>query len=182
MYLGENFSSWLNSAEVLQQLTTSRFFLIFFVVLISAVKHSSYKSMFVTWIINLLGTVLHEAAHFTVGFILNARPVGFTLFPKKVGDAFVMGSVGFNNMTFYNAVPAALAPLLLLVAAFYLDRIFFNLVPLSIGTYLLFLFIMGILIENSLPSPADFRAAVSSPAGVLLYVLLVSAGLLYLSF
>jgi len=174
-----NFFSWLNSQEVLQQLVSSRFFLVLFVVFISSLKHYSYDSMFMAWIINILGTVFHETAHFVVGFILNARPVGFTLFPKKAGDIYVMGSVSFNNITFYNAVPSAMAPLLLLVLAFYVDKMFFNFIPLTLSSYLLFLLIMSILIDNSIPSPADFKSAASSPLGIVAYAILMCVLVFY---
>ena len=49
--------------------------------------------------------------------------VTFTLFPKKDPvSGYVMGSVGFRNITFYNAVPAALAPLILLPLSFYINE------------------------------------------------------------
>ena len=79
------------------------------------VKYTTYSSMWLSSLVNVPGTILHEFMHYFVGMILNARPCNFTIFPRRGEDGnYVMGSVGFRNVTFYNAVPAAMAPLLLL--------------------------------------------------------------------
>ena len=120
--------TYINTPEFLANLTSDRFFLILAVIVLSSLKHSAYKSMWLTMLINLPGTILHECAHLIVGFLLNARPVSFSLFPKKAGDNYVTGQVGFSNLKFYNALPTSLAPLLLLVFAFLLNKYFFELI------------------------------------------------------
>lgn len=85
-------------------------------------------------LVNIPGTFLHELMHYLVGSLLNARPVNFTIFPQRNLDGdYVMGSVGFSNITFYNAVPSAMAPLLLLPIAFYINR---YALPLMAPTFL----------------------------------------------
>jgi len=64
-------------------------------------------------IVSLPGTWLHELAHWFVGLILGARPVSFSLWPKKDGNSWVLGSVGFERLNIWNAAPVTLAPLLL---------------------------------------------------------------------
>ena len=59
----------------------------------------------------LLGTFLHELLHFLVGAIMNARPSSFSVIPNRTK----LGSVAFTNITWYNAIPVALALLLGLV-------------------------------------------------------------------
>ena len=113
-----DFIAYLNSSEVLAKLTTDRFLLILLVIVLTSFKRAAYKSMWLAVLINLPGTVLHECAHFVVGILLNAKPVSFSLFPKKVDDHYVTGQVGFSNLKFYNALPVSMAPLLLLFAAF----------------------------------------------------------------
>ena len=61
----------------------------------------------------LPGTWLHEVAHLFVGMLLGARPVSFTLWPRKSGNTWILGSVGFKRINVWNAAPVALAPLML---------------------------------------------------------------------
>lgn len=62
---------------------------------------------------SLGGTLLHELAHFVVGFVLRARPTTLVIFPRRDGNRWVLGSVQFENLHLWNAAPVALAPLLL---------------------------------------------------------------------
>jgi hypothetical protein len=65
--------------------------------------------------LTLTGTLLHELSHFSVGTLLGARPVALNLFPKARRDgSYVMGSVTFSNLRWFNAAPTALAPLLIM--------------------------------------------------------------------
>ncbi len=66
------------------------------------------------------GTLCHELAHFSVGLLTNAEPVGMSVFPRRIkrpkgGHNWELGSVTFANLRWYNAAPAALAPLLVLL-------------------------------------------------------------------
>lgn len=176
----KNFFAYLDSPSFLAALTADRFFLILAVIVLSSLKHSAYKSMWLAMLINLPGTVLHECAHFIVGLLLNARPVTFSLFPKKVDDHYVTGQVGFSNLKFYNALPTSLAPLLLLVFAFLLNKHFFEIVKLSFGSYLLYIFLLTVIIENAMPSRTDFRQGFRYISGDLLYILLAAAAIAFL--
>lgn len=176
------FFEYLNSPEMLSYFSSNRVFLILAVLIISSLKHQAYKSIWLAMLINLPGTFLHECAHFLVGLLLWAKPVRFSLLPKKSGDCYVMGQVGFANLRFYNALPSALAPLLLLFLAFYLNGKFFSIFPFSFGTYLLYIFAMTLLIENSMPSATDFKQGFHFFSGVILYIgLTISAAALYLN-
>ena len=164
------FFEYLNSPEMLTYISGNHIFLISAVIIISSLKHKAYKSMWLAMLINLPGTFLHECAHFFVGLLLWAKPVRFSIFPKKSNDCYVMGQVGFANLRFYNALPSALAPLLLLFLAFYLNGKFFSLFPLNLGTYLLYIFVMTLLIENSIPSSTDLKQGFHILSGILLYL------------
>lgn len=60
----------------------------------------------------LPGTYIHELLHFLVGFLLNAKPVSFSVWPRRVGSfTWATGSVGFANVRWYNGIAAGLAPL-----------------------------------------------------------------------
>ena len=107
--------------------------------------------------------------HFIVGLLLNAKPCNFTLFPRRNENGYVMGSVGFTNITFYNAIPASMAPLMLLPIGFYLNRYFLpNMAP-TFTNYVLYVLLQTIIIENALPSSADFKVARMYFLGIIMY-------------
>jgi hypothetical protein len=69
------------------------------------------------WRIALLalpGTVAHELAHLIVGFLLLAKPHGFSVWPRSRGNTWMLGSVSFRNLGLLNGAFVALAPILLL--------------------------------------------------------------------
>ena len=174
-------SAFLNSEEFLQAVLNNRFYLILLVVFLIRLKYVTYRSMWCSALVNIPGTLLHELMHFMVGAFLNARPCNFTILPQRNIDGdYVMGSVGFRNITFYNAVPAALAPLLLLPIGFYLNRYFLpNMVP-TLFNYILYVLLQTIIVENAIPSRTDFNVAGKYFSGVILYLVLFIALLLML--
>ena len=104
-------SAFVNSPEFLRSFFDNRFYLILLVIILMRFKYATYSSMWMSALVNIPGTFLHELMHYLVGSLLNARPVNFTIFPQRNLDGdYVMGSVGFSNITFYNAVPSAMAP------------------------------------------------------------------------
>ena len=60
----KDFLAYLDSPAFLAALTADRFFLILAVIVLSSLKHSAYKSMWLAMLINLPGTVLHEMRAF----------------------------------------------------------------------------------------------------------------------
>ena len=174
-------SMFLNSPFLLQKIFDNRFYLILLVVLLMRMKYATYRSLWLSALVNIPWTILHELMHFLVGLALNARPCNFTVFPRRdmMGN-YVMGSVGFRNVTFYNAVPAALAPLLLLPLGFYINRYVLPMMPATLLNYILYVLAQTIIIENAIPSRTDFKVAGMYFSGVLLYSVLLIALLLAL--
>lgn len=175
---GERLFYFLTREDIVGSFFNNRFYTILSVVLLMRMKYATYRSMWLSALVNIPGTILHEMMHFIVGLFLNARPCNFTVFPKKdvfTGD-YVMGSVGFRNVTFYNAIPSSLAPLLLLPLSFYINRYYLPLVPHSIIGYVVYVLLQTVIIENAIPSRADIKIAMSFPHGILLY------GILFISF
>lgn len=164
------FLAIINSQTFLRGFFDNRFYLILLVVVLMRLKSNTYRSMWMCSIVNIPGTILHESMHYIVGLFLNARPCNFTIFPRRGDDGnYVMGSVGFRNVTFYNAVPASMAPLILLPIGFYINR---YLLPTMVPTflnYVLYVLLQTIIIENAVPSGADFRVARMYLSGVLMY-------------
>jgi hypothetical protein len=123
------------------------------------------------WAFTLLalpGTLAHEALHFLTGLLLNGGPVRFSLFPRREGKGWVMGSVTFDHLTWYNAFFIAMAPLLLLPAAYglVLWRLQGPLVPTwpeGLGVY-----VIANLVHASLPSWQDVKIGARSPIGWIL--------------
>ena len=158
----------LNTNSFLQSFFDNRFYLILLVIVLVHLKSATYKSMFMCALINLPGTILHETMHFLVGLILNAKPCNFTILPRKCDRGYVMGSVGFTNITFYNAIPASMAPLLLLPIGFYLNRYLLPVMDPTFTNYILYVLLQTIIIENALPSSADFEVARQHFLGIIL--------------
>ena len=174
-------SNLLDNPFFLKNFFDNRFYLILLVIILVRLKYGTYSSMWLSAIINIPGTILHELMHFIVGLALNAKPVNFTVLPKKDSYGnYVMGSVGFTNMTFYNAIPSAMAPLLLLPIGFYVNRYALPVMEPSIGNYILYVLLQTIIIENSIPSSADFKVSRLYFSGVILYSTLLIALLLML--
>lgn len=123
------------------------------------------------WLLSLLalpGTFCHELAHWLVGLVLGARPGRFSLWPRRVPGGFVLGSVSFRNLRWYNAFFVGIAPLGLLPAAW-------GLFLLRLGgrarlgwREAAVVFLLGNLVFAALPSWQDLRIAARSPVGWLL--------------
>lgn len=160
----------INNSAFLRNFFDNRFYLILLVVFLMRLKYTTYRSMWLSSMVNVPGTILHEMMHYVVGLFLNARPCNFTIFPKRDVDGnYVMGSVGFRNVTFYNAIPASMAPLLLLFIGFYINRYLLPLMPPSFINYVLYVLLQTIIIENAMPSRADFQVAGMYFVGVVMY-------------
>ena len=165
------FLAIINSPSFLRGFFDNRFYLILLVIILMRFKYTTYRSMWLSALVNIPGTILHEMMHFIVGLFLNARPCNFTVFPRRGDDGnYVMGSVGFRNVTFYNAVPSAMAPLLLLPIGFYLNRYFLPIMQPTFINYVLYVLLQTIIIENAIPSKADFRVAGMYWSGVAIYI------------
>ena len=170
-------SAFVNSPEFLRSFFDNRFYLILLVIILMRFKYATYSSMWMSALVNIPGTFLHELMHYLVGSLLNARPVNFTIFPQRNLDGdYVMGSVGFSNITFYNAVPSAMAPPI----AFYINRYALPLMAPTFFNYILYVLLQTIIIENAIPSGADFKVAGMFLRGLLLYAVLAIALLLML--
>lgn len=111
------------------------------------------------WIYSLTvlpGTLLHELAHVLVGFVSNAHPTRISLLPKRHGKGWQLGSATFHNLTYYNALPVTLAPLILLALAYWLF-IHWALTPGWHAFYLGGLYLTTNCLLAGWPSPTDWR-------------------------
>lgn len=105
-------------------------------------------------------TIAHEFAHFLVGFVLAAKPVGFTVIPRRPKGAnyLVLGEVAFVRLRWWNKLPVGLAPLLLMpLGGWLLLKSLPS--PLLSVTALLFQFGALQCFAGSWPSSTDWRHA-----------------------
>ncbi len=70
------------------------------------------------FLFTVAGTICHELAHFIAGLLTGARPASFTVIPRRVGQHWELGSVTLTRVRWYNAAPAALAPLVIVLLPF----------------------------------------------------------------
>jgi hypothetical protein len=70
------------------------------------------------FLFTVVGTMCHELMHFVVGLLTGARPGRFTIVPVKKAGHWELGSVTLTRVRWYNAAPAALAPVLIIVIPF----------------------------------------------------------------
>lgn len=171
---------FLSNPTTLETFVNNRFLMIFLVIVLLKFKYTTYSNIYMSALVNIPGTFLHETAHFIVGLLFNACPTRFDLFPKKQGDCYVMGSVGFKNVNFFNAIPSALAPLLLLIIGYYFNIWFFANIKITYLSYILYVLLQTIIIENAVPSSQDFKVAFSFPLGLLLYGALAVFAVIYI--
>jgi hypothetical protein len=71
-----------------------------------------------SWIIAWPGTAVHELCHWIVGLVTFGQPDSMNIMPSPPKDGEqVLGSVSFNNVGWWNALPIGIAPLLALPIA-----------------------------------------------------------------
>lgn len=73
-------------------------------------------------LISLPGTIAHELAHWVVGFLFLAKPARFSVWPRRSGERWTLGSVSFRRINVLNGAFVALAPALLLPLSWYCLR------------------------------------------------------------
>jgi len=119
------------------------------------------------FLFTVAGTLSHELAHFSVGLLTNAEPIGLSVIPRRIkkpgkGHNWELGSVTFANLRWYNAAPAALAPLLVLglpfAVAWWRTRHGWVFEPLDLA---LAVFLAPQFL-SFWPSPVDWRLAARS--------------------
>jgi hypothetical protein len=122
------------------------------------------------WIMAWPGTAMHEILHWIVGWATLARPTSISLFPKIDGDRAILGSVWFENIGWWNAVPVALAPLL----GIPLCIMFVGAMPpIDLSTTGAFTaWVAASVLSQSFPSREDWQVAFSQPVGIAMYAAL----------
>lgn len=125
--------------------------------------------------VSLPGTIAHEAAHLVVGMFLGANPSRVSLWPKRAGKYWQLGSVTFNDVNLLNGAFVTMAPLLLLPLSY---AMFADLMlPLWSGAewgwWLLAGYVTGNILFAAMPSVGDLRLGARS----IVFWLLLAGGL-----
>ena len=124
-------------------------------------------------------TVMHEACHFIIGWILRAKPVSVSLWPRREGRTWVLGYVAFSNITLWNAAFVGLAPLLMLPLGWFI--FVHGMIPSFVAGWHLSWIVLGYLVAccffGGWPSSTDIKVSFSS---VLLYSLIGWGGYSFL--
>lgn len=66
-------------------------------------------------VLYLAGTILHEMAHFFAAALTNAKPVSFSILPRRHRDGWILGSVSCANIRWYNGIFVGLAPFVVML-------------------------------------------------------------------
>jgi hypothetical protein len=123
------------------------------------------------WLLSLLalpGTFCHELCHWGIGTLLNGHPIHFTVIPQRREGGYVLGSVSFVNLRWYNAFFIGMAPLLMLPLAWLLFLWRLGGRPTLGWPEAAMVFLLANLLFGAAPSWQDLRIAASSPVGWLL--------------
>jgi hypothetical protein len=113
-------------------------------------------------LLRLSGTICHELAHFFAGLFTGAQPRSFSIIPRRNGNSWQLGAVMLANIRWYNAAPAALAPLLIVVipllVAFWRTRsgLHFEMLDIALA------FLLAPQFLSFTPSLADWKIAMCS--------------------
>lgn len=148
-----------------------------FVVAVVALMHVARRAAPAYALLVLPGTLLHEAAHWGVGALTGARPGALSMLPAKSADGrrWTLGAVGFRRISWFNALPIALAPLVLAPLALLLGGLSLAL-PAADWRHWAGLYAATAVALSCLPSRSDWAIAASRPLGALAWLALAGLG------
>jgi hypothetical protein len=130
-------------------------------------RRLSSSGSFVVILYCLPFTFMHELAHFLVAVLTGGRPSSFSIWPKRAGSIWILGSVNAAP-TILSAAPTALAPLGWLVIAYYV-MVLWGLRPVWVPEYLIVVVLYACSAACT-PSWQDIKAAIRNPFSLLLWV------------
>ena len=109
----------------------------------------------------LPGTIIHELLHLIVGFIFNAKPLYFSIWPRQDGpNKWTLGAVGFENIRWYNGAPVGLAPLIAPIIAILFAPTASNWKPDILDIQ--YWFISTPMLTMCMPSRTDLKISLAS--------------------
>jgi hypothetical protein len=156
------------------------YILIFVIVMIERIRVKAFRNLYTAWLFYFIGNFLHELSHFLVSLLLNGKPKTFSIKPEKEGNYYKFGSVYSVNLRWYNKFFISLAPLLLLVILYFVDKYFYLYLEDNFYNQLFYIFVVVVLIDNSIPSITDFNIAFDGHSYALWLFLICGLTYLYI--
>lgn len=121
------------------------------------------SGMFITSTVLVIGTTIHELLHFLAGIFTNAKPVSFSIWPKKTENGYLLGCVEFSNIRWYNAIIVGMAPLLAAVLPIFYANWRINTHGEAFALQDLFAWlVIAQMLLSAFPSRQDFLVALRS--------------------
>jgi hypothetical protein len=112
-------------------------------------------------------TIMHELSHFVAAFLTGGRPSSFSVWPRRSGNGWVLGSVS-SVPTLLSAAPTALAPIGWLVVG-YCSMQFWGMRPVWVPEYLIVVLIYACTAACT-PSWQDIKIVMTHPFSLMIYV------------
>lgn len=113
---------------------------------------------------------MHELMHWTVGLLTNGKPTKLSVIPTPWPGGYALGYVEFANLTWYNSLPVALAPLLSLPVAYSLS--FYIPPEITWGTALA-TWVLASFVSQCLPSSQDIKIMMRYPLGIFFWIVIL---------
>ncbi|OGT99019.1 MAG: hypothetical protein A2079_07295 [Geobacteraceae bacterium GWC2_48_7] len=131
-------------------------------------RRLSSSGSFIAVLYCLPFTIMHESSHFVAALLTGGRPSSFSVWPRRSGNGWILGSVTAVP-TLLSATPTALAPLGWLAIGYY-SVVLWEIRPMWMPEYL----IVGILYACTAactPSWQDIKVALTHPFSSLLWAI-----------
>ena len=112
-------------------------------------------------------TIMHEIAHAVAALLTGGRPSSFSVWPKRTGQGWILGSVT-SVPTILSAVPTALAPLGWLLVGYY-AMVSWPLRPVWMPEYLIVVIVYACSAACT-PSWQDIKVVLTHPLSLILWV------------
>jgi hypothetical protein len=129
-------------------------------------RRLSSSGSFIAILYCLPFTIMHEMSHFVAAFLTGGRPSSFSIWPRRSGSGWILGSVTAVP-TLFSAAPTALAPLAWLAIGYYSLK-FWELRPPETPNGLIVVILYACTAACT-PSWQDIKVALTHPFSLLLW-------------
>lgn len=140
--------------------------IIMIITLIAQRIRTFYSNIYYVAFSNFVGTVFHELAHFCMALIFLKIPISISVLPKSQDRKYELGRVElrYKDFNILNQFPIAIAPLMIYPLVIFnttIHEIYFDTFGDSLLSKLVMIYLLIVLIVNSLPSSVDLKLAFS---------------------
>jgi hypothetical protein len=136
-------------------------------------RQISTRGAFFLVLSNLPMTIMHELSHCIMALLLGGRPSGFSLWPRREGNRWRLGSVT-ARLTVISAVPTALAPLVWLLAGLVILNEKATIADGSLHLRAAVYLVVYLCVSASIPSWQDIKVALTHPLSLFIWVVMIA--------